>query len=272
MDVKQKGVTMRKLSACPALVQANDPDRFLTAMFAPTEKREALMVLYAFNHELARAREVASQPVLGLMRLQWWREVVEGAERRHEVASPLAELIAQGALPREGLLRMIAAREQEADEDGFTTTEAWRDYLRGAAGGVAVAAGQALGADAATLARLEALGAAYGVAGLLRNVAAHARQGRCLLPGDALAAAGLDAHVVIAGREPATVRRVVRGLVGEGRALLRAGRGWMDRSVIAAGLPAALARRDLASIETVWPERGFGDRLAVIGAYALGRV
>jgi phytoene synthase len=42
-----------------ALVRRHDPDRFLTALFAPPAKRDALLTLYAFNHELARAREVA---------------------------------------------------------------------------------------------------------------------------------------------------------------------------------------------------------------------
>ncbi|MGD0108468.1 MAG: squalene/phytoene synthase family protein [Rhodopila sp.] len=65
--------------AIAALVRRHDPDRFLTALFAPPERRHALLTLYAFNHELARAREVASEPALALIRLQWWREVVEGA-------------------------------------------------------------------------------------------------------------------------------------------------------------------------------------------------
>jgi phytoene synthase len=260
-----------KQSACPGIVRANDPDRFLTAIFAPPEQREALLVLYAFNHELARAREVASQPLIGLMRLQWWREVVEGADRRHEVATPLAELIAEGRLARDDLLGMIAAREAEADE-AFESIDAWRTYLRGTAGGLAVAAGRLLGADPSACARLEALGAAYGVAGLLRNVGAHARQGRCLLPADVLAAAGLDVHTVIAGKGSATLRRVVRGLAPEGQALLREGRGAMTSSIIAAALPAVLARRDLRRIETAPRERGFGDRWAVAQAWMLGRV
>ena len=64
-----------------ALVRQHDPDRFLTALFAPAAQRDALLALYAFNHELARAREVASEPTLALIRLQWWREVVDGAAR-----------------------------------------------------------------------------------------------------------------------------------------------------------------------------------------------
>src|SRR6185436_14744881 len=115
-----------------ALVRRHDPDRFLTALFAPPEKRDALLALYAFNHELARAREVVSEPPLALIRLQWWREVVEGAERRHPVATPLSVAIAAGELDRADLLAMIDAREIEA-EPAVDTLAAWRAYLlRGA--------------------------------------------------------------------------------------------------------------------------------------------
>ena len=65
-------------------VRRHDPDRFLSALFAPPEKRPALLALYAFNHELARAREAAREPALALIRLHWWREVVQGAPRQHE--------------------------------------------------------------------------------------------------------------------------------------------------------------------------------------------
>ena len=44
------------MSPAASLVRRNDPDRFLTALFAPAPRRETLFVLYAFNSELARAR------------------------------------------------------------------------------------------------------------------------------------------------------------------------------------------------------------------------
>src|ERR1700754_790174 len=93
------------------LVRRHDPDRFMTALFAPAERRDALLALYAFNHELARAREVASEPPLALIRLQWWREVVEGEAKRHEVASPLSAAMAAGLVVAGDLLPMIEARE-----------------------------------------------------------------------------------------------------------------------------------------------------------------
>ncbi len=198
--------------AIAALVRRHDPDRFLTALFAPPDRRDALLTLYAFNHELARAREAVSEPPLALIRLQWWREVVEGAHRRHEVAEPLLAAIDAGALQRGDLLPLIDAREAEV-EPVFETLADWRGYVFRSAGGVAVAAGRLLGApDPETL---RPLGAAYGIAGLLRSIAVHSRQGRCLLPADILAEYGLmPEHVVAAafrraaGRAASCPRRI----------------------------------------------------------------
>jgi hypothetical protein len=51
--------------------------------------------------------------------------------------------------------------------------------------------------------------------------------------------------------------------------MLSAAEGAMPRAVIAAGLPAVLARRDLRRGAAL---RGIGDRLAVLAGWALGRV
>ena len=248
-----------------SLVRRHDPDRFFTALFAPPERRGALLALYAFNHELARAREAASEPTLALIRLQWWREGVEGARRHHEVATPLGAALDAGALHAPDLLSLMAAREAET-EPSVPSRAAWQAYVRGTAGGLAVAAGRALGAEApALLARLSDLGTAYGVAGQLRNVRALASQGRCLLPEDMLAAQGLSVHDVIARPDAP----VLTELVAWGRQLLSQARGRIPRPVLAAALPAVLARRDLRRQTTV---RGFGDKLAVLMAAAQSRI
>lgn len=247
-------------------VRRSDPDRFLTALFAPSAQREALFVLFAFNHELARAREVASIPMLALIRLQWWREVVMGTRKRHAVAEPLFDTIASGALHAEDLLAMIDARGAEAD-DGIPDQAAWDAYLEGTAGGVAVAAGRALGASDDILPRLRDLGAAYGVAGQIGNVAALARHERCTLPADLLGVHGLTPWDVM--QRPASAAPALAELAAQGLArILRSG-GRLPRKVIAAALPAVLARRDL---KRNFRHRGAADKLAVTLAALTGRV
>src|SRR5690349_19421999 len=81
-----------------ALVRRHDRDRYQTALFAPADRREALLALYAFNYEIARVRETVTQPMLGQIRLQWWREVLDTAyagtpPRNHSVAIALTAAI-----------------------------------------------------------------------------------------------------------------------------------------------------------------------------------
>jgi phytoene synthase len=261
-------------------VRAHDPDRFLCALFAPAERRAAVLALTAFNHELARAREAASNPIAALIRLQWWREAVEEAQagkppRRHEVAAPLHAAIAAGTLDPADLMALVDAREIEAEEGAIATEQDFVTWLRGTAGGWSAAAGRALGATPEAREVLRALGAAYGLAGVLRAVPAQAARGRCLLPRDRLAAAGLSADAVIAAPGAPEVVALLRALAAEGLEALAGALRDMPRTAIAAALPAVLARRDfvrLANGRTEVGPRGLGDRLAVTVAGLRGRV
>jgi phytoene/squalene synthetase len=222
-------------------LRAADPDRFFCTLFAPAEKREALALLYLFNHELARAREVASQPMLALIRLTWWREVVEGQRKLHEIATPLSAALESGIFAAEDLLALIDARMQEAEPD-IPDLATFLLYARGTAGRLARIAGKCLGADSLIV---EDLGTAYGIAGILRAAPYLRAQGRSLLPAD--------------GTQEAQI-------IGEARRLLGA---QPPRGALAAALPAVFAKRDLGR---AIPARTLGDRLAVAWAAVMGRV
>ena len=250
------------------LVRRHDPDRYLCALFAPPAQRETLFTLYAFNHELARACEVTREPGLALIRLQWWREVVEGEARAHEVAAPLHAAVEAGRLAAEDLLAMIEARETEAEAE-FATLEAWRGWLLQGAGSVAVASARALGAPPGCLPLMRALGAGFGVAGQLRNVAVLARAGRCLLPLDVLADHGLSAEDVLAGQTRSLP--ALRGhLADTGLAMLGAPQP-CDRQWLAAGLPAVLARADLRAPGRPDQPHGFASKIRVLGSALASR-
>ena len=262
MTERDNIISSAELSAVGAIVRRADPDRFFTALFAPAAKREALFTLYAFNHEAARAREATSEPMMAMIRLQWWREVVEGARKQHEVATPLTALLAEGALDPADLLTVLDAREVTE----LPTVAAWRDWLLAGPGALATAAGRLLGAGDG--AGLREAGAGYGAAGVLRNTVALARAGLCLLPADLLDAHGLTVEAVIAAPGAPALAPVFAKLAMEGRTLL--GRPVRRGAGLAAALPAVLARRDLRRPGT-GSLRGIGDRLAVTAAAALGR-
>ena len=245
------------------MVRRADPDRFFTVLFAPPDRREALFTLYAFNHEAARAREATTEPMMALIRLQWWREVVEGARKPHEVATPLSGLLAAGALEPGELLAVLEAREQTE----FATVAEWRDWLLAGAGSLALAAARLLGAPGAEGVRR--LGAGYAAAGVLRSVAAAAAAKLCLLPAEVLAAHGLTAEAVIAAPQAPALQPVFAELAAQARGLL--GPRLRPGRALAAVLPAALARRDLRHPGDPSP-RGLADRMAVTFAAATGRV
>src|SRR3954464_4673812 len=89
------------------IVRRADPDRWLSSRFiAAPAARADVVAIYAYDHELARAPRVASNPLLGEIRLTWWREVLDeafggGHVRHHPPAQARAAAIAGRGLPRE---------------------------------------------------------------------------------------------------------------------------------------------------------------------------
>ena len=185
-----------ELSYCARLLRQQDPDRYLTALFAPPERREALFALYAFNLELARARESVREPIMGQMRLQWWRdslaEMLAGRPRAHEVGRPLAAAIAAYGLDPALLERLIDARERDMEAEPPADLAALLDYARGTSSTLTELALEVLGRpEPAVREAGRALGIAWALLGLVRAVPFHAAQRRLYLPTSLTEEAGL---------------------------------------------------------------------------------
>lgn len=119
---------------CLALVRQHDRDRFLSTLFAPDDKRPHLLALYAFNVEVLRIRDAVTEPHLGLIRLQWWRDTVEslyegGTGAGHPVAEALGDAIREGHLPKPALLDLVTAHEFDLYQDRMPDMTALEAYL-----------------------------------------------------------------------------------------------------------------------------------------------
>src|SRR3954464_15291449 len=103
------------------IVRRADPDRWLPSRFiAAPAARAGVIALYAYDTELARAPKVASNALLGEIRLTWWREALDeifGGKpvRRHPTAQALAATVERHGLSRAPLETMIDARYRELD-------------------------------------------------------------------------------------------------------------------------------------------------------------
>lgn len=168
------------LQACAEIVARGDPDRFAAAMAAPVEARKVLLPLYAFNVEVARAPWVSEEPMIGEMRLQWWRDVLDElgagqAPRRHEVVEPLAAVIDPQAAQM--LDKIVAMRRWDLYKDPFEDHAHFDDYI-GAGATLMWCAARALGADPAAAAKVIALGRAAALARYFQAVPALEMRGR----------------------------------------------------------------------------------------------
>ena len=197
---------------CADQARTYDYDRYFAATFAPADVRRGLLALYAFNIEIASARERVSEALLGEIRLQWWRnaigEIYDGSVREHAVASEIAVAIERFALPKESFDRMIDGRVFDMDEEAPEDINAFDNYISTTAGEMTVLCYRMCGAigqdDEARL-----LGSVWGGAGLLRAIPFHLSQGRVYLPKDLMLEAGLSASILAANTVGAELVRAV---------------------------------------------------------------
>lgn len=231
-------------------VRRDDNDRFLTALFAPADVRPALYALYAFNIEIAKVAETVSEPLIGRIRLQWWRDALEAIfdgrpAPRHAVAESLADAIGAREFSHDRFMRLIDGRERDLDPDPPSTLGDLIDYADATSAAlVDLALDAAGGADDATRAAGRQVGIGYALAGIARSVAFMARGRRCLLPQSILKDEGIDVEDVLQGRARAATARVVAAVAAESRRRLAEARASVrrpSRTVLAALLPATLA-------------------------------
>lgn len=139
------------LSPLASDLRANDPDRYTATLFAPPQARTSLIALYAFDHELARLRTVVREPMAGLIRLQWWEDVVDGLEAdrplHHPVVQGLRRAVADDGLDVGHLKRAIDGRRRPFEEDQPPSLQTFERHLRDIGGGITSAAAALLGVD-----------------------------------------------------------------------------------------------------------------------------
>src|SRR6201996_909183 len=114
-------------------VRDADPDRYFATLFAPPAMRPHLFALYAFNADVARVAESVREPMLGAIRLEWWRETGEGAfkgnPRNHDVARGLSALFAERGLALAPFEAAITVRAFDSSADRLPDFTAFEAYV-----------------------------------------------------------------------------------------------------------------------------------------------
>ena len=150
-------------------VRRADPDQWLASRFiADQAARADVIALYAFDHVLARVPFQISEPLMGEIRLTWWREALDeiygaGPVRAHPVALGLADAVHRRNLARAPLDSLVEARFGDIAPEPFANTEGALIYADQTSGALMQAAVQTLGGPANFQAARLA-GRAYGLA------------------------------------------------------------------------------------------------------------
>jgi len=258
---------------CLQQARIHDRDRYLATLFAPENVRRDLLALLAFNSEIAKIPGLVSEPLLGQIRLQWWREAIDGiyrdTPRDHPVVRALFKLIERRQLPRSDFDRLIDARVVDLDD---TAPDSLAALVKYAADTSSTLCALTLGAvdigddgddGSATHKAGHEVGVAWGLICILRSHIGRTSSDRNFLPTDLVDTLG----------EMQTLERIAE----RARAHLTAARtvqAQVPKAALPAFLPAVLAQRYLGR-RTLFKKQLNGatplDQLALYRAARRGR-
>jgi 15-cis-phytoene synthase len=240
---------------CAELVRTADKDRYIAALFAPAEHRDALYALYAFNVEMTRVREVAREPLPGEIRLLWWSEVLRGERGGEASANPVAaallEVLERYKLVATKLAALIDGRYFDIYNEPMLCLDDLEAYARKTSSALIAQATQILAGVAAEVVA-EPAGIAYAIAGLLRGFPLHAARHQLYVPVELLERHRVKAEDLFAGRSSADLNSALAELRNRARRHLAEARARMTklpREALPALLPVALVRPSLDRLE-----------------------
>ena len=248
---------MTAIDFCAHALRRHDQDRYLTTLFARPPARARLIALYAFNLELARIAESVKEPMLGEIRLQWWRETLDGVRddqaREQPVAKALVESGAGSLVKQDAVNALIEARKRDLDPAPPDDRAALERYAEATSSTVLSLALDVLeidDTDAREAAR--SIGIAWTLIGAIRSTQFLARQGRTLYPADLMRRSGTNRSMLHAAPADQAVRSAVAELAGWAHEHLAKARTFSPtRAALPPLLLASLADGYLARLATV---------------------
>jgi len=239
-----------------------DRARYYATLFAPADLRADLIALFAFAAEIAGIPDRVSEPTIGEIRLQFWRDALDGLRRGETNPGPpvlaaLAQVIARRRLPTEPLIAVVEARRADLYADPpptLTDLEGFFGETQSALFQLAAVVAGAAGPETADLSGHA--GVAYGLARRLAGFAVERARGRTVVPAQILAAEGLAAADIFAPEPPEALLRALAQLIGQARRHLAAAqklRAGLPPAIRPVYLPVAVVEPTLRRLERAGP-------------------
>src|SRR3970040_964459 len=189
---------------CQRKAAASGSSFFYSFLFLPRERRRAITALYAFCREVDDVFDETSDAQLAATKLAWWRQEVGllfAGKPQHPVSKALQPAIAAYGITAARLNEIIDGMQMDLTQTRYLDFAALERYCYHVAGVVGMLAAGIFGyADPRTLDYARALGTAFQLTNIIRDVGEDARRDRIYLPMEDLRAFGVPAADLLAAR------------------------------------------------------------------------
>jgi phytoene synthase len=177
---------------------------YYSFLFLPPERRRAITALYAFCREVDDVADEVSDAAIARTKLAWWRTEIANlfaGHPQHPVARALAPFVVPYGLEAARFNEIIDGMEMDLVYHRYPDFDSLKLYCHRVAGVVGQLSAAIFGyANPSTLEYAEALGMAFQLTNIIRDVGEDARRDRVYLPGDELARFGLTVDDILQRR------------------------------------------------------------------------
>jgi len=186
---------------CQQKAAASGSSFYYSFLFLPSERRRAITALYAFCREVDDIVDEVSDVGVARTKLAWWRTEVANlfaGHPQHPVTKALAPFTASHGIDAGRMNEIIDGMEMDLVYHRYPDFDSLKLYCHRAAGVVGQLSASIFGySEASTLEYAEALGIAFQLTNIIRDVGEDARRGRVYLPQDELARFGLTPEDIL---------------------------------------------------------------------------
>lgn len=231
-------------------------DRYLASLLAPKAARPLLWALHGFAGEIAHIPERMSEPMLGEIRFQWWRDALDGVVRGERSGNPLADALAPVIVDDGARLAklkgMVDARAFDLGGAEMADVRALTTYLAKTEGQEFALAVQLLSGETSPEVESACVqaGIAYGLARLLCTLPLCLARGAMPIPSELLRLNQAGEPAALNDIEPVQLNNALSDaaeLAADASATARRHVGMLSRIVRPAVLPLALVPSYLAA-------------------------
>ncbi|TFY81197.1 hypothetical protein EWM64_g2815 [Hericium alpestre] len=182
---------------CKDLVRKQDYEGYLVSQFYPRSRLNGYLALRAFYVELATQQDAVSNAMIGKMRMQFWRDAVQGIANgrppHHPIALALSDASKTARLAPYHLKRIVDARDQELDNPTHLAVDSLLAHAESTASTFFYLLLSLLNLSSETYTHAAShLGVASSLATLLRALPYHASKGRMVIPAEITARHGVS--------------------------------------------------------------------------------